>query len=103
MVELLKKDSFDDKIKGKAIIKFSARWCGSCTMMTPLFDEISRELKGQTGFFRVNFDDDNEIAERFSVQKVPCIIFLEDGIEKARISGFQTKESLRNKIEEIIK
>ncbi|MBD3313507.1 thioredoxin [Candidatus Woesearchaeota archaeon] len=103
MVELLKKDNFDDKIRGKALIKFSARWCGSCTMMTPLFSELSRELKGKADFFRVNFDDDNEIAERYSVENVPCIILLEDGVEKGRITGFQTKESLRNKIEGIIK
>ncbi|MBU0535912.1 MAG: thioredoxin [Nanoarchaeota archaeon] len=103
MVEVINQSNFDQKAKGKVIIDFFADWCGPCRMLTPLFQELSEEFKGKLGFFKINVDESPDLANRFGVSGIPCLVVIENGKEIDRIVGFHPKASLKQKIEDIIK
>lgn len=105
MPEVLDSKKFDAFVGGKvpAIIDFWAEWCGPCRMLGPIFEELSEEFKGRLNFGKLNIDENNEIASRFEVMSIPCMVVFRNGKEIGRIVGFVPKPALKSKIEEILK
>lgn len=101
MVEHLTMENFDEKTKkGKVVVDFYASWCGPCKMLGPVFEELAEENKG-TQFYKVSTEDSPELAEKFAVSSIPCIIMFNDGEEVERMIGFGGKELIQEKIDEM--
>ncbi|MCZ6909295.1 MAG: thioredoxin domain-containing protein, partial [Rickettsia endosymbiont of Ixodes persulcatus] len=39
------------------LVDFLAEWCGPCKMLTPIIDEISKELQGKVKVVKMNIDE----------------------------------------------
>lgn len=105
-VKEINKSNFRKEVaesKIPVIIDFWAPWCGPCKMMGPVFEELSRDFEGKLAFAKVNVDEENELANQFTVQGIPCLILTKKGKEVDRIVGFMQKDSLKEKIKEILK
>jgi thioredoxin len=89
LAEHLTKDSFikkvfnyeqnkDWKFEGDvpAIIDFWAPWCGPCRMVGPIIDELSSEYAGKVNFYKVNVDDEQELAAIFGIRSIPSMLFV---------------------------
>lgn len=103
MVEELNSSNFEARTKGKkALVDFWAEWCGPCKMLGPVFEELSKEYSGKAEFFKLNTEKAPDVAEKFGVMSIPCIIVLENGSEIGRITGFLPKPRLKEKIDGMI-
>jgi thioredoxin 1 len=92
------KEEFEKKViegKEECIVDFYADWCGPCQMMMPVMEEIS---KNKT-VYKVNTDDEDELAFSYGVMSIPCIISFKDGKEYKRHIGVGSKTD----IEELLK
>ena len=87
--------------KGLAIVDFYADWCGPCKMMAPVFEELATKYEGKVKMGKMNVDEDPETPGRFGVSGIPTLVFTKDGEEIGRLVGFQSKDALVGKIEEI--
>ena len=97
MIEL-DNDSFNGSIRhGKCIVDFWAPYCGPCRALAQFMDKLEKEYK-QVSFYKVNVEECCDVAEKFNVQSLPCVIFFSDGKEIARVVG-----NNQSKISEIIK
>jgi len=96
-----KKEVEESKIP--VIIDFFADWCGPCQMMKPVFEKISKEYEGKLKFAKVNTEDNPQLAEKFEIQGIPCLIIAKKGKEVDRIVGFMSEASLKQKINDILK
>jgi thioredoxin 1 len=77
----------------KTVYYFTADWCSPCKRTRPIVEELSREQT--TAMFQIiDVDDNSTLANTFAIQSIPTFILFENGIEKNRIIGGQTKESL---------
>ncbi len=85
------------------IIDFFADWCAPCRMMAPVFEEISGEYSGKLKFAKLNTDNSPELAARFNIMGIPCLIVTQDGEEVDRIVGFAPKAAMKQKIDSILK
>jgi thioredoxin 1 len=105
LVTQLTADNFEKEVlesKKPAIVDFFAEWCGPCRMMAPIFEELSKEYKGKLGFFKVNVDQFPKVTDLFEVHGIPCFIIINDKKEAARIVGYNPKEKMQLKIDEIL-
>ncbi len=94
MLKELTAQNFDDAIRqGKVLVDFWAPWCGPCRMQTPILEELSNELQEVT-IAKVNVDEEGTLANRFGVMSIPTLILFENGEEKERFVGVQSKEKL---------
>jgi thioredoxin 1 len=77
-----------------AVVDFWAPWCGPCRMVGPIIDELSTELAGKVNFYKINVDDEQELAGIFGVRSIPSILFIpKEGKPKMSI-GALPKEAL---------
>ncbi len=58
------------------IIDFYADWCRPCKMIAPIMEELSKEYKGKVRIYKVNTDEQRELAGLFNVSSIPAILFV---------------------------
>ncbi len=97
--ELSTKD-FEEKIQeGVTLVDFYAPWCGPCKMMSPIIDELSSEYEGKVNIYKVNVDNEPDLANRFQVMSIPTIIVFKDGKAVDQTLGAQSKNKLKDMID----
>lgn len=88
----------DPANKGKLfVIDFTAKWCGPCKMIAPLFDEMSEEFSDSCIFVKVDVDEAPEISAAHNVMSMPTFLFIKNGKVVDRFSGASV-EKLRQVI-----
>ena len=93
----LNKESFEKVITDKdktLIIDFWAPWCGPCKALTPVLEEISAEMSDKVGVYKVNVDDNTDLAQEHGVQSIPTILIFKNGSLSETIVGLKTKDEL---------
>ena len=84
-------NNFDELIKTKVLVDFYANWCGPCKMLSPVLDKVSDEVK----VLKVNVDANGDLAKKYGVMSIPCIILFDNGKEIKRNIGFMPESKLR--------
>ena len=87
-------NNFDELIQEKVLVDFYANWCGPCKMLSPILEKLE-EIK----VLKVNVDENPELARKYGVMSIPCLILFEKGMELKRNVGFIPE----NKLKEFIK
>ena len=95
MIEV-NQDSFNEEVlnyKGKVLVDFNAEWCGPCKMLRPALEKLSEENKN-IKVVSVNVDNNPELARKFNVFSIPCLVVLKDGKELERTVGLISRTEL---------
>ena len=77
----------------KVLVDFNADWCGPCQMLRPILEELSEERE-DLKIVSVNIDDNEELAEKYEVVSIPCLIVFKNGEEKKRDLGVMSKKKI---------
>jgi thioredoxin 1 len=95
MINHLEKEELFDEIisKGTVLVDFYADWCGPCRMLSPVIEEVAKEIPDLT-VLKVNVDDMGRLANRFSIRSIPTIMLFKDGKPVATRVGFVPKPAL---------
>ena len=66
------------------LLDFYADWCGPCQTMGPTVNGLA-----QAGYCveRINIDQNQTLAARYGVERIPCFIMVHDGRETDRVVG----------------
>ena len=83
-----------------AIVDFYATWCPPCKMLSPLLDELAGEYEGKISFYKVDVDQEKEVAAAFNVSSIPMLLWIPSTGEPFVTMGFMPKEELKKAIEE---
>ena len=70
--------SQDWKYKGNkpAIIDLYADWCGPCKKVSPILKELAGEYKNDIVIYKINVDNEKELAAAFGIQSIPTLLFI---------------------------
>ncbi|MBI4145606.1 thioredoxin [Candidatus Woesearchaeota archaeon] len=80
------------------IVDFWAEWCGPCRMLGPVFEKVSKDFAGKMTFAKLNVDTSPELAQKYDVRGIPCMIIFKNGKEADRLVGALSESILREKI-----
>ena len=97
MAEQINITNFDEKVLQSdkpVLVDFFATWCGPCKMMSPVIDELATELAGQVDVYKVDVDENPEVAQRYGVMSIPTLVVFENGQVKNQTMGAQPKAAL---------
>lgn len=88
--------NFDNEIKnGIWLVDFWAVWCGPCQIQGQVLDEIAPDLEQKSlKIGKINVDEESPIAQKYGIMSIPTLIVFQDGVEKKRLIGLQSKENL---------
>lgn len=93
------------KYKGgkPAIIDFYADWCRPCKMVAPIMEELAAEYKGQINIYKVNTDEEKELAGQvFGIQSIPSILFIPMNGQPQMQAGAMSKEEYVKLIQSVL-
>ncbi len=93
------------KFEGKvpAIVDFYADWCGPCKMLSPHLVEIQKEYGGKIQIYKVNTDNEKELASTFGIQSLPTLVFIPMVGEPQAAMGYRPKEDLVKMVTDVLK
>ena len=77
-----------------AIIDFYADWCGPCKRLSPILEEIAAEYDGEVIIYKVNVDNERDIATAFGIRSLPTLFFVPKQGNPSVVEGFLPKEEL---------
>jgi len=78
------------------LVDFFAGWCGPCKMMSPVIDELSEEMEGKAGIYKVDVDASSDLANKYQVMSIPTILIFKDGKVSKQFNGVTPKEDLES-------
>ena len=88
--------------KRPALIDFYAAWCGPCKMLSPVLEELSDEYSGKVDIYKINVDEEEELATVFGIRSIPTLIFVPLDGKLQRSQGAMGKPQLKEAIENIL-
>ena len=93
--------AFDAAMEKNAtlVVDFFADWCGPCRMLAPVMETLSEEFGDKARFGKINVDDNPELARRFSIMSIPCVMVFKNGALAGKNAGFIPKAAMQEFIE----
>ncbi|HOP64058.1 MAG TPA: thioredoxin [Spirochaetota bacterium] len=86
------------KSAGKVLVDFWAPWCGPCRMQTPILEKLASSGDISAQIFKVNTDENPDIAQKYGIVSIPTLILFENGQEVERYVGVQPENVLKTKL-----
>ncbi len=95
LIEHLTAQNFAHKTKnGVVLVDFWADWCMPCKMMAPILNEVAEATDGTATIYKLNVDEQQQVAAQFGIRSIPTMILFKDGKEMERIIGVKAKEAV---------
>ena len=95
----------DWQFKGQrpAIIDFSATWCSHCKATDPVLQDIANDYEGKIDVYKIDVDEQQELANAFNIRTIPSIFFVPMEGEPHISVGAMTYGGFKESIENMLK
>lgn len=100
VLKVTKDNFFDVKNSDKTVLlDFYADWCGPCRMVGPIIEEIATE-NPQFLIGKINVDEQQELAQAFSVMSIPTLVVMKNGEVVNKSMGAKPKAQILSMLED---
>jgi len=116
MLEHLTIDTFKEKVfnytenkewkfegERPCLIDFYADWCAPCKMVAPVLEELAAEYEGKIDIYKIDTEDQKELAAIFGIQSIPSLLFVPLDEQPQMAMGALPKETFIRAINEVLK
>ncbi|WRC69996.1 thioredoxin family protein [Helicobacter pylori] len=82
MPEIINGKNYAEKIVHQAVVvNVGANWCPDCRKIEPIMENLAKTYQGKVEFFKVSFDESQDLKESLGIRKIPTLIFYKNGKE----------------------
>jgi thioredoxin 1 len=67
-------------------------------MVAPIVDEIAKEFEGQIKVFKLNTDENPNVASQYGIRSIPTLMLFKDGQKIETVVGAVPKSTLHTTI-----
>ncbi|MCG6185919.1 thioredoxin [Maribellus maritimus] len=116
MLEHLTKETFKEKVfnweankewkyegSKPCMIDFYADWCGPCKMVAPVLEELQKEYGDSIVIYKVNTEEQQELAGMFGIQSIPSLLFVPQEGQPQMAMGALPKPTFEKAIADVLK
>ena len=96
-IKNLNAENFENEVTDSEVpvlVDFWAEWCAPCKALSPILDEISEELKGKIAVTKVNLDENQDLAMKYSIRSIPTLLLFKSGELSDMKVGLPNKSDL---------
>ena len=69
-------------------------------MVAPIMEELSEEYKGKVNFYKINTENEQELAGAFGISSIPSLLFIPKEGQPQMAVGALPKETMVKVIED---
>lgn len=80
------------------LVDFWAPWCGPCRMLGPVIEELAEDMGEKAKFFKMNVDENPEIASKYRISSIPNVMIFKNGEVVENMVGFRPKQDFQSAI-----
>src|SRR5512138_3396252 len=80
------------------LVEFTAGWCQPCKMVDPIIKQLAQDWEGKVKIVKLDADQNPNIMMKYGVLDISTLMLFRGGQLKKRVTGYQPKEKLVNKL-----
>lgn len=84
------------------IIDFYADWCGPCKKVAPILKDLAILYKNDIVIYKVNVDQEKELAAAFGIQSIPTFLFIPKNGQPQMAQGALPREEFVKQIDNFL-
>ena len=94
----------DWKFEGElpCLIDFYADWCQPCKIVAPILEELSKEYDGKINIYKINTEEETELAAAFGIRSIPSLLFCPKDGQPQMAMGALPKDNLKQAIDDVL-
>ncbi|MCQ2351751.1 MAG: thioredoxin domain-containing protein [Paludibacteraceae bacterium] len=87
------------KSKLPVILDFYATWCRPCKMLSPELEKLQKDYKGKILVYKIDIDQEPELARVFGVSSVPTVYFIKTDGNYDGFLGYRTYDEIKQSVD----
>jgi thioredoxin len=85
-----------------AIVDFYADWCSPCKMVAPILEDLALEYSGKIIVYKVNTENEQELASIFGIQSIPTLLFIPKEGQPQAAMGALPRQTFEKVIQDVL-
>ncbi len=85
------------------VVDFYADWCMPCRRLAPILRDVAQNYHGEVDFYRINVDDNPDIASAFEVRSIPMLLICPLQGDPRSLVGLYTMQEYIRVIDQTLK